>query len=128
MFLRGVPLFGEFNKGEGKLPELVEVVQLVLMEGHHERTNIGMEEAQTVESKVRCEHRHHYRSSCWKLHPELAPTCHRGKQKGHLQWYCPNQRGDTVEPDVKREILDQTHLADMGRYAVFDENLPPISL
>ena len=132
MFLRGLPTRYSYLvssiKVREKLPDTEEVVQLVLMEGHHERTSIGMEEAYTVESKVRCEHRHHDRSRCWKLHPELAPTCHRCKQKGHLQRYCPNQRGDAIESDVKHDTLDETHFADMGRYAGLYENLLPISL
>jgi hypothetical protein len=55
MFLRGLPMryyLVSSIKVREKLPELEEVVQLVLIESHHERTSIGMEEAHLVESKV----------------------------------------------------------------------------
>jgi hypothetical protein len=102
ILLRGLPprykYLVSMIKVRDKSPELEEVVQLVLMESQTECTEFGMPGGQAHSAEtVRCDHRNHDPSRCWKLHPELAPRCSICRQRGHTQRRCPHRRGDAVE-------------------------------
>jgi len=91
-------------KVQERLPEVEEVIQLVFLESQADTADTDGETYEVgrvrtyAAERVQCEHRNHDQSRCWKLHPELAPVCHRCKKRGHFQKYCPSASGDAIEP------------------------------
>ena len=91
------------------------------MQDQHEVRNERLPDTQAPAAV--CEHRGHNAARCWKLHPDLIPTCHICGMKGHLQRKCPSRWGDAIEqPSVK------TYTADLGQSDDLFDGLPPISL
>jgi hypothetical protein len=123
ILLRGLPPRYEYLasmiKVRENLPELEDVIQLIFLERQTESIGPRVQVHYASET-VKCDHRNHDVSRCWKLHPELAPVCNICHQRGHMQKRCPNRRGDPVGRPVEQAAANYVK-QDLGD---FDEMLP----
>jgi hypothetical protein len=76
-----------------ELPPVEGVISMIMMHDKHERRD---EPDASQAYTVQCDHNGHEASRCWKLHPELVPTCYACGMRGHIKKRCPSVKNDPL--------------------------------